>query len=200
MEGAPATPVPGPYPVRVALDRQETYNRWLPLVKWLLALPHYIVLAFLLIAAAVVVVVAFFAVILTRRYPEGLFNFVVGTFRWLFRVNAYVALLTDRYPPFSLQDDPDFPARYDVDYPPEVDRWRPLVQWLLAIPYLFIAHALGMVAGAVTLVAFFAILFTKRYPAGLFAMVRGALRWQAYGFAYVGFRVTRYPPFELDQN
>src|SRR5215204_3892332 len=87
-----------PYP-----DAREELNRWLPVVKWLLAIPHYIVLFFLAIAAFVCIVIAWFAILFTGRYPRGLFDFVVGVGRWSTRVSAYAFLLvTDRYPPFSL--------------------------------------------------------------------------------------------------
>ena len=87
-----------PYP-----DATRDLNRWLPLVKWILALPHYIVLAFLAIAAVVCVIIAWFAILFTGRYPRPLFEFVVGVFRWCLRVTAYAFLLTtDRYPPFSM--------------------------------------------------------------------------------------------------
>ena len=89
-----------PYP-----NAKEDLNRWLPLVKWFLAIPHYIVLFFLWIAAIVCVVIAWFAILFTGRYPKGLFDFVVGVFRWCLRVAVYAFLLTtDRYPPFSLSD------------------------------------------------------------------------------------------------
>ena len=89
-----------PYP-----DAKQDLNRWLPLVKWLLAIPHYIILFFLGIAAIVSVVIAWFAILFTGRYPRGLFDFVVGVFRWCLRVAVYAFLLTtDRYPPFSLSD------------------------------------------------------------------------------------------------
>ncbi|HMG25922.1 MAG TPA: DUF4389 domain-containing protein [Acidimicrobiia bacterium] len=84
-------------------DAENELNRWLPLVKWILAIPHYIVLAFLYIAVIVVVIIAWFAILFTGRYPEGMFDFVVGVVRWSLRVTAYAFLLvTDRYPPFSL--------------------------------------------------------------------------------------------------
>jgi hypothetical protein len=87
-----------PYP-----DARTELNRWLPLVKWLLAIPHYFVLFFLFIAAFVCIVIAWFAILFTGRYPRGLFDFVVGVGRWSVRVTAYAFLLaTDRYPPFSL--------------------------------------------------------------------------------------------------
>ncbi len=89
-----------PYP-----DAKNELNRWLPLVKWFLAIPHYIVLFFLGIAAIVSIVIAWFAILFTGRYPKGLFDFVVGVFRWCLRVAAYAFLLTtDRYPPFALSD------------------------------------------------------------------------------------------------
>ena len=84
-------------------DARTDLNRWLPLVKWFLAIPHYIVLIFLDIAAFVVAVIAWFSIVFTGRYPRGMFDFVVGVFRWNLRVTAYAFLLvTDRYPPFSL--------------------------------------------------------------------------------------------------
>jgi hypothetical protein len=87
-----------PYP-----DAQRDLNRWLPLVKWLLAIPHYLVLLFLDVAALVVVVVAWFAIVFTGRYPRGMFDFVEGVIRWHNRVVAYaLVLVTDRYPPFRL--------------------------------------------------------------------------------------------------
>jgi hypothetical protein len=87
-----------PYP-----DAQRDLNRWLPLVKWLLAIPHYIVLIFLWLAGVVVVIFAWFAILFTGRYPRGLFDFVVGVMRWGNRVAAYAFMLaTDQYPPFRL--------------------------------------------------------------------------------------------------
>jgi len=87
-----------PYP-----DARKDLNQWLPLVKWFLAIPHYIVLFFLGIAAIFVVIIAWFAVLFTGRYPKGLFDFVVGVMRWSLRVMAYALLLTtDKYPPFTL--------------------------------------------------------------------------------------------------
>ena len=85
-------------------DAARELNRWLPLVKWFLAIPHYIVLFFLWIAAIVVVIIAWFAILFTGRYPRGMFDFVEGVIRWENRVIAYAFLLvTDRYPPFALQ-------------------------------------------------------------------------------------------------
>jgi hypothetical protein len=94
--------------VHLEIDYPEVerdLNRWLPLVKWILAIPHYVVLFFLIIGAIIAVVIAWFAILITGRYPKPLFDYVVGVGRWSLRVNAYAFLLvTDRYPPFSLKE------------------------------------------------------------------------------------------------
>src|SRR5213078_3883500 len=96
----------------------------------------YIALLFLGIAALFVILISFFAVIFTREYPRGMFNFMVGVHRWSWRVQAYVLLTVDPYPAFTLEYDPNYPATLTIDYPEAgVDRWRPLVHWLLISPY-----------------------------------------------------------------
>jgi hypothetical protein len=167
----------------------------MPFVKWLLLIPHYIALIFLGLAAAVVIFISFFAVLFTRRYPEGMFNFVVGVYRWGMRVMAYLFLMTDSYPPFSMDDDADHPVRLQIEYPGEVDRWRPLVQWLLAIPYLLVASIVSYLAYLLAFFAFFTILFTKRFPEGMFNIVVVAFRWQLRGNAYEYWLTRRYPPW-----
>jgi hypothetical protein len=214
MSDAPAPPPPDPaaapppraedalppevaaYPLQLTIERQEEYSRWLPFVKWLLAIPHFIVLLFLLIGAVIGIIVSFFAVLITGKYPRGIFNFVVGVGRWALRVTAYTYLLTDKYPPFSLDDDPSYPLRYSIAYPEEgVSRWRPLLSWLLILPYMFIATLLAYLAEILIFFAFFVILFTKKFPEGMFNIVVVAMRWQARASAYEGWLVTKYPPF-----
>jgi hypothetical protein len=203
----PPTPPPGGkppavpeeawnYPAWGEIDHQPEYRRLMPLVKWLLAIPHYVVLLFLGIALFFVLIITFFAVLFTRRYPRGLFDFVVGVIRYGWRVTSYVLLMVDDYPPFKLEDDPGYPARLRIDYPEDgVDRWRPPFAWLVAIPYLLVANVLQQLAHLITIFAFFTILFTKRYPDGMFQLVVVALRWQIRGGSYALWMTTRYPPF-----
>ena len=208
MEAAtPAPPPPPPpvsaetaYPVTADADHQPEYSRFLPLVKWILAIPHYLVLIVLFIGALFAHLIAFFAVLFTRRYPRGLFDYVTGVFRWAWNVYAYVYLLTDRYPPFALAADPTYPARFEVTYPEDgIDRWRPLVQWLLVIPFAIVAGLLTQVAGVVALIGVFVILFTKDLPQGMFNLILIPNRWYIRSMTYSGFLVDRYPPFSWEE-
>jgi hypothetical protein len=191
----PAGPPSPLYPARMELAYPAQLNRWLPLVKWLLLLPHYIALAFVAIGAFFVAIYAFFAVLVTGRFPRGAFEFMAGTFRWAYRVSAYFHLMTDAYPPFSLADDPAYPVRLNIEYPEQTARWRPLVQWLLAWPYLVVAGVLYWLTGLLTVLAFFTILFTRQIPRGIFELMVPGLRWSLRGNAYAYFLTTRYPPF-----
>jgi hypothetical protein len=201
------------YPVRVdgALDRH--LSRWLWLVKWFLAIPHYVVLVFLWLAFAVLSMVAFFAILFTGWYPRAIFDFNVGVLRWTWRVQyySYGALGTDRYPPFSLRDDPGYPARLQVEYPGRLSRGLVLVKWwLLAIPHylvvgLFVGgtyavwHGGGLI-GVLVLIAAVVLAVTGSYPEPVFDFVLGMNRWVLRVAAYAALMTDRYPPFQLDMG
>jgi hypothetical protein len=191
----PAGPPSPIYPVSFEITYPEELNRWLPLVKWLLVIPHFIVLFFVGIGAFFVLIFGFFAVLFTGRWPRGAFDYLVGTVRWAYRVIAYFHLMTDAYPPFSLADDPNYPVRVNIAYPERIANWRPLVHWLLAIPYLFVASVLYWLTGVLTFFAFFTILFTKQIPRGLFELMVPGLRWNVRGSAYAYWMTDRYPPW-----
>ena len=191
----PAGPPAPDHTARLEISYPSELNRWLPLVKWLLVIPHFVALFFVGIGAFFVAIYAFFAVLFTGRWPRGAFDYMVGTFRWGYRVGAYFHLMVDAYPPFSMADDPDYPVRLDIAYPEHMANWRPLVQWLLAIPYLIIAGVLYWLTGILTFIAFFTILFTKRIPRELFEAMMPGLRWNLRGNAYAYFLTDRYPPF-----
>src|SRR3954468_12701855 len=213
-----------PYPVRVdgATD-PEGVSRWLWLVKWVLLVPHLVVLLFLWLAFYAVGIVAFFAILITGRYPRPLFDFNVGVLRWSWRVHyyGYGALATDRYPPFTLQEVPDYPAHLEVPYPEHLSRGLVLVKWwLLALPQyvivgIFVGGGLwlgvqgthgnnswagGGLVGLLVCIAGIVVLFTGRYPRPLYDFIVGMDRWALRVTAYAALMTDRYPPFRLDQG
>ena len=202
------------YPARVNARLDQPLSRWLWLVKWILVLPHYVVLMFLWLAFIVLSVVAGVAILATGRYPRGIFDFNVGVLRWTWRVQYYAigAFATDRYPPFTLADDPGYPAHFDVKYPERLSRWLVLVKWwLLALPhYLVVALFIGGTGwaayhfgGLVTVLAVIAgvvLLFTGSYPGSVYDFVLGMNRWVLRVAAYAGLMTDEYPPFRLDMG
>jgi len=192
------------------------------LVKWVLVIPHVVVLALLWLAVTVLTIAAGFAILFTGRYPRSIFDFNVGVMRWTWRVSFYAtsAFGTDRYPPFSLAHDPQYPADFTVDYPDHLSRGLVLVKWwLLALPhYVIVAVFAGgwgigstgawRIAGGgggglialLSLIAVVVLAFKGRYPRSIFEFVMGLNRWCFRVLAYVALMTDTYPPFRLDSG
>lgn len=209
------------HPVRVDADLDTHLSRWLWIVKWFLAIPHFLVLAFLWMAFVVLSVVAFFAILFTGRYPRRIFDFNVGVMRWSWRVQYYTygALATDKYPPFTLAEVADYPAHLEIAYPEQLSRGLVLVKsWLLAIPHYLVVGLFGCgtlfawqsgdatfglvggVVGLLVLIAAVALAITGRYPPGIYDIVLGMNRWALRVAAYGGLMTDEYPPFRLDMG
>jgi hypothetical protein len=213
-------PAAAPYPARLEGHLDPGLSRWLWLVKWLLVIPHVIVLALLWAVVTVLTVVAGFAILFTGRYPRGIFDFNVGVMRWTWRVSFYAvhAFGTDRYPPFGFASDPEYPADFTVEYPERLSRGLVLVKWwLLAIPHYVvvcilvggfgagwsgawrIAGGLGLIA-VLALIAGISLLFSGSYPEPIFDVVMGLNRWCFRVLAYVALMRDEYPPFRVDSG
>jgi hypothetical protein len=184
-------------------------NRWTTAFRLILAIPVLIVLAMLsggaggfqiaIVGVSLLLFVPTLLLILFRqKYPRWWFDFALGLVRFDTRVTSYVFLLRDEYPSV----DEEQAVHVDVTYPDvrrDLNRWLPLVKWFLAIPHYVVLIFLNLAAFVVAIVAWFAILFTGRYPRGLFDFVVGVLRWELRVVAYAFLLTTdRYPPFSLN--
>ena len=212
-------------PVRLEAHLDHDLSRWKWLVKWFLAIPHFVVLVFLWLAFLVLTVVAGFSILFTGRYPRAIFDFNAGVMRWSWRVNYYATtggIGTDRYPPFSLHPDPTYPASLDIEPPEQLSRGLVLVKWwLLAIPHYLIVGLLaggtlgpashddavrigsaggGGLLGLLVVIAGVILLFRGRYPRALYDLIIGLNRWIFRVIAYAALMTDDYPPFRLDQG
>ncbi len=188
---------PGPQdPVRFDVEYPDELSRLLIFIKFLLAIPHLLILYALSGVLSVITIIAFFAILFTTRYPEGLFKIAVGVMRWQANLYAYILLLRDDYPPFSWESG-EYPLTLEIEYPDTLNRWLPLVKWLLIIPNMIVFFFVMMVAYILIIFAWFAILFTGKFPRGMFDFIVGTMRWSLRVNAYSYLMRDEYPPFSL---
>lgn len=205
------------YPARLDIDYPKKLDRLTTLVRLIWAIPVLIILAFLTAAGsesfideagkqssasgggivAGLFLVTALMILFRQRYPRWWFDFNLELNRFAARVEAYLLLLTDKYPSTVEKQS----VHLDVDYPnveKDLNRWMPLVKWLLAIPHYIVLLVLIVAALLVTVIAWFAILITGRYPKSLFDFVVGVSRWNLRVTAYMLLLTTdKYPPFSL---
>ncbi len=203
------------YPVRFDADYPESPSRLLALlgvlffIKGLLLIPHIIVLIVLGLASVIVAYIGYWAVLITGRYPEGMFNFVYSVSRWSSRTDSWMYGWTDKYPPFTLGEG-DYPARLDIDRPDASSRVLSLLgvlsipflivyslKMVLLIPHIIILMVLGTVTLVVSYIGYWAVLITGSYPQGLHNLILGVQRWEYRTTAWLFGLTDRYPPFSL---
>jgi hypothetical protein len=197
-------PAAGNYPATFELDRAEHIANWRPLVHWLLIIPHAIVLYFIGIVAGVVAFIAWFVIVFTGKLPEGLAGLMELYIRYYNRVYGYELFMREEYPPFAF----DTTAQDPGDYPPVRTQFSPELEnrnrltvafrFILIIPQAIVLMVLFIVMGFAVLAAFFVVLFTGKWPAGLQEFVLGVLRWNTRVSAYGLLLVDEYPPFSME--
>jgi hypothetical protein len=185
------------YPVTFEVDYVERRNRLTTFFRLLLVIPVGIVLYVFGIVASIAVVIAWFAIVITGRYPKGLYDFVADFNRFLARVTAYAVLLSDPYPPFSGADDPAYPVRMSFAGPLEhYSRLKTFFRIILAIPIMVLRYVLNLLLEVGAFAAWFVILFTGKMPRGLFDLMVLANSYTARSDAYVFLLTETYPPFQ----
>ena len=193
-----------PYPAALSVESPEKIANWRPLVHWLLAIPHFVVLYALSIVSEVVALISWFAILFTGRLPEGLAGVQALYLRYTNRTYAYASFMVEPYPPFAFgtrgADPGDYPGVRTDLVPALEDRNRltTFFRLILVIPHLIVVAVLSIVAYVVLIIAFFAVLFTGSWPEGLRTFVVGVLRWSTRMNAYFLLLTDEYPPFSLD--
>jgi len=191
-----------PYPVQLSLHADRQMARWRPLVQWVLAIPHLVVVSALTTLRHVLTAISFFTVLFTKRIPRPLFDAIAMTYRYEWRSVSYAMFLHENYPPFDFQpsagDDGD--VSHDMltfTYPDELSRWQPLYKWLLAVPHYVVLLALYAASIVVVLFGFVAVVVTGAYPERARDFLVGVYRYGLRVQAYVGLLTDAYPPFAV---
>jgi uncharacterized protein DUF4389 len=199
---SPPSPVPG-YPVTLTFDAPEKIARWRPLVHWLLAIPHLLILSAIQQLAQILAVIAWFAAMFTGRIPEGLQTPIAMYLRYNARVTTYLVFQREEYPPFAFDlpfADPGDDARVRVDMVPEVENRNRLTiffRLFMVIPQVFVLVFVLIAAVVVGIIGWFAVIILGRWPDGLNDFLIGVLRWSTRVNAYLYLLTDDYPPFSL---
>ena len=190
------------YPVSYEADAAiEGRNRLTAFFRYLVSIPWQIVAALYGFVASFAAFFAWFAIVFTGRYPEGLYNFNAGFLRMASRVNAFNYLLTDDWPPFNGEQEAAYPIRIGVAPPLDsYSRLKTFFRLIVGIPVMILAWVQGLILGVVTLIAWFAILFTGKFPEGLFGPARSASAYLARAGAYFLLLTEDWPPFSLEDG
>ncbi len=187
------------HPVAFDVQYPERLSRWLIFVKIFLIIPHLFAIYLLLVAVSILTVLAWFAILFTGRYPKAFFEFTSGTLRWASNSFAYAMLLRDEYPPFSWEPG-DYPLTLDIPYAERQSRFRLFIRVFAIIPNQIVFGFVQFAWYITTFIAWWAILFTGRYPRGLFRFNVGVMRWYNRSAAYTYLLRDEYPPYSISDD
>lgn len=186
------------YPVVYSVDMPTTLSRWLWLFKWLLAIPHMIVLMVLGFVSWFALLGSWFAILITGKRPKGLWDFELGVLRWSARVNAYTSHLTDSYPSFSMDDQPNYPVRIEAHYVEKANRLTTFFRYLLSLPHFIVLWFVSVVSFFVWWIFIIMVVVTGKPHEGTFNFLVGVGRWQTRVNCYYSLITDEYPPFSMD--
>lgn len=189
------------YPVAYEADYVEQRSRLSTFFRLILVIPWAIVSIFWGIAALVCVVIAWFAIVVTGRYPQGLYDLVASALRYFTRMNGFAFLVTDAFPPFGGEDEPAYPVRLRIAPPLEqYNRWKTLFRIVLVIPIAIVLYFVQLVSRAISVLAWLVIVITGRLPRGIYDVMLFTLAYEARASAYQMLLTETYPPFSPDDG
>ncbi len=197
-------PISGSYPATFTFDPPEKLANWRAIANWILAIPHFVVLYVLGIVSEVVALISWFVIVFTGKLPDGMANIQAMYLRYWMRTSLYAGFLMDEYPPFTFATTPADPGDYPrlrVDFQPELEnrnRVTAAFRIFLVLPHFIVLAVLGIAAWVAWVIAFFAVLFTGKWPEGLRNFVLGVVRWSLRVQAYFLLLTDVYPPFSLE--
>ena len=209
-----------PYPVALKVDRPEKLSRLTTFFRFFMVIPQAIVFVFVSIAAYIIYFLSWWGILFTGNYPQTFFKFVTWWFRWSVRLSGYMFLLTDKYPPFTGDSGVVYPIGVEVETPGKLSRlttffrfpiapswnfdplkgqgnwsWTGSPGWPMTIPHTIVLFFLGIAAGVILFLAWWAIVFTGRYPETFFNYVTWYFRWTTRVGGYSYLFTDKYPPF-----
>ncbi len=194
--------MPAPSPLQLEFHADQHITRWRPLLQWLLAVPHLMIVWALRTLRHVLTLISFFTVLFTKHIQRPVFDLIVMTYRYEWRVMSYASFMYEDYPPFNFDlssDDGgvDSHTSLRLTYPEHLERWKPLYKWFLAIPQYFVLAALFVASCLGIIVGLFVVLLAGKYPERIRDFLVSSYRYALRVEAYVGFLTDRYPPFTL---
>lgn len=189
------------YPVAYEADYVEQRSRLTAFFRLILAIPWFIVQIFWGLVAIVCAVIAWFAIVFTGRYPEGLYNGVSMALRFGTRLNGFALLLTDPFPPFGGEENPEYPVRLRIAPPLEsYNRWKTLFRFILIIPITIVLYFVQLVSRAISVLAWLVIVITGKLPRGIYDVMLFTLAYEARAAAYHLLITETYPPFSPEEQ
>jgi hypothetical protein len=189
------------YPVAYEADYVEQRSRLTTFFRLILAIPWFIVSIFWGLVAFVCALIAWFAIVFTGRYPEGLYRGVSMALRFGTRMNGFALLMTDAFPPFGGEENPEYPVRLRIGPPLEqYNRWKTLFRIILLIPITIILYFVQIVSRAISILAWLVIVVTGKLPRGIFDVMRFTLAYEARAASYHLLVTETYPPFSPDDE
>jgi hypothetical protein len=189
------------YPVAYQADYKEQQSRLTTFFRLIVAIPWLIVMYFWQLLGAIGIIVGWFAILFTGRYPDGLYNLTSMALRYHARINSWIYLMTDEWPPFDGAEHPEYPIRLAIPAPqPQYSRVKTLLRIILGIPVIIMAYIFSLLAGIISILVWVVVVITGKLPKGLFDVMKMSMAYLSLAGVYLGLITETYPPISPDES